>query len=81
MQLVEEKVEMPQLQAVEKIGVIPDDPCIKVKGLITDLINRVQSEIGVMKFGASADEKQFARVKSCDHGLNHMVASGEFARS
>ena len=35
-----------------------------MKGLITDLINRVQSEITVMKFGASADKNQFARVKA-----------------
>ena len=35
-----------------------------VKDLITDLINKVQSEIAVMKFGASADKDQFARVEA-----------------
>ena len=52
------------MQFVDKIGVIRDDPFGKVKSLITDLINRVQSENGVMKFGASADKDQFARVKT-----------------
>ena len=32
------------MQFVDKIGVIPDDPFAKVKSLITDLVNRVQSE-------------------------------------
>ena len=41
-----------------------DDPFGKVKGLITDLTNRVLSEITVMKFGASADKDQFAPVKA-----------------
>ena len=35
-----------------------------VKALITDLINRVQSEIAVLKFGASADKDEFARLKA-----------------
>ena len=35
-----------------------------MKGLITDLINRVQSEITVTKFCASADKDQFAPVKA-----------------
>ena len=39
-----------------------DDPCV-VKGLITDLIHRVQSEATVMKTGAGAGENPFSRVK------------------
>ena len=44
-----------------------DDPFGKVKGLITDLTNRVQSEITVMMFGASADKDQFAPVKASNN--------------
>ena len=38
-----------------------DDPFVKVKGLITDLINRVQSGTTVMKTGAGAGENPFSR--------------------
>ena len=63
-QVVEETVEIPQLQVVEKIVLFPDDPFITVKGLTTDLINRVQSKIAVMKFDASADKDHFARLQA-----------------
>ena len=48
-----------------------DDPHVNTKSLITHLMNRVQSENGVMKFGASADKNQFALVKALITDLSH----------
>ena len=72
LQVVKETVEISQLLFVEKIVVIPDDPLSLVKSLITDMINRVQSE----GTGASADKDQFARVEAVITDLISHVMRG-----
>ena len=52
-----------------------EDPVVKVKQLITDLMNKLQSEATVTKSGAGAGEDLFAQVKDLSTDLTDSLQS------